>query len=124
MTKEAGPFFRKDLATAVYDWVTWTKTYNVDEKALEEVEPCFISFGFETETGTSLKGWGNPESLDQRKTSKGAHFHFTLHFPSMKYNEYDRFENGKLTRNLMDRIQTVVNSFYESFNNNEKEDEE
>lgn len=124
LKKEAVQFFRKDLATAVYDWVTWTKTYNVDEKAIEEVEPCFVSFGFETETGTSLKGWGNPESPINKRSEKGAHFHFTLHFPSMKYEEYDRFEKGKLTRNLMSRIQDVVNSFYESFNNNENGKEE
>lgn len=115
LKKEAVPFFRKDLATAVYDWVTWTKTYNVDEKALEEVEDCFVSYGFETKTGTSLCGWGNPDSNNE-KTKKGAHFHFTIHFPSMKNQEYDLFSKGKLSRDLMDRIQAVLNQFYSEFN--------
>lgn len=115
---EAVKFFKKELSCSIYDLDTWTKTYNVDESALELVEDCFISYGREDEIGSSLCGWGNPNN-EKRKTHIGAHFHFTLHFPSMKYQEYDRFEKGKLTRNLMDRIQTVVNSFYESFNNNE-----
>lgn len=115
LKKEAVPFFRKDLATAVRDWVTWTKTYNVDEKALEEVEDCFVSYGFETKTGTSLCGWVNPDSNNE-KTRKGAHFHFTIHFPSMKNQEYDLFSKGKLSRDLMDRIQNVLNQFYSEFN--------
>ena len=32
LKKEAVPFFKKELATGVKDWETWTKTYNVDEK--------------------------------------------------------------------------------------------
>ena len=115
LKKEAIPFFRKGLETAIGDWETWTKTYNVDEKALEEVEDCFVSYGFETKTGTSLCGWGNPDSNNE-KTKKGAHFHFTIHFPSMKNQEYDLFSKGKLSRDLMDRIQAVLNQFYSEFN--------
>ena len=115
LKKEAVPFFKRELAYAVLSWDTWTKTYNVDPSALEEVEDCFVSYGFETKTGTSLCGWGNPESNNEKKR-KGAHFHFTIHFPSMKNQEYDLFSKGKLSRDLMDRIQNVLNQFYSEFN--------
>jgi hypothetical protein len=115
LKKEAVPFFRRELTYAVLSWDTWTKTYNVDHSALEEVEDCFVSYGFETKTGTSLCGWGNPDSNNE-KTKKGAHFHFTIHFPSMKNQEYDLFSKGKLSRDLMDRIQNVLNQFYSEFN--------
>ena len=115
LKKEAVPFFKRELAYAVLSWDTWTKTYNVDPSALEEVEDCFVSYGFETKTGTSLCGWGNRDSNND-KTKKGAHFHFTIHFPSMKNEEYDLFSKGKLSRELMDRIQGVLNQFYSEFN--------
>ena len=118
LKKEAVPFFKKELACSVNDWDTWTKTYNVDEKAIEEVEDCFVSYGFETKTGTSLCGWGNPDS-NTDKNKIGSHFHFTIHFPSMKYYEYDKFTNGKMSRELMNRIQNAINQFYDSFNNGE-----
>ena len=117
LKSEAVKFFKKDLSCKIFDLETWTKTYNVDERALEEVEDCFVSFGHKTDTGTSLSGWGNPDD-ERLKTNKGAHFHFTLHFPSMKYQEYDVFNKGKITRELMDNIQRVANQFYHEFNNN------
>lgn len=117
LKKEAVRFFKEELKTAVHELECWRNNYNVDENALEEVEHCFVSYGFETEAGTSLCGWGNPECKDQRRNKKGAHFHFTLHFPSMKYEEYDRFKKGESTRELMNIIQKDANKFYESFNN-------
>ena len=118
LKKEAVPFFKKELACAVNDWETWTKTYNVDPSANEEVEDCFVSYGFETKTGTSLCGWGNPDS-NTDKNKIGSHFHFTIHFPSMKYYEHDKFTKGKMSRELMNRIQNTINQFYDSFNNGE-----
>ena len=52
LKKEAIPFFKKELACSVLSLDTWTKTYNVDPSAIEEVEDCFVSYGFETKTGT------------------------------------------------------------------------
>lgn len=118
LKKEAVPFFKKELACEVKDWETWTNTYNVDPSAIEEVEDCFVSYGFKTKTGTSLCGWGNPES-NTDKNKIGSHFRFTIHFPSMKYYEHDKFTNGKMSRELMNRIQGAVNQFYDSFNNGE-----
>ena len=34
----------------------------------------------------------------------------------MKNQEYDLFSKGKLSRELMDRIQGVLNQFYSEFN--------
>ena len=116
LKSEAVKFFKKDLACKIYELETWVKSFNVDENALEEVEDCFVSFGREDEIGSSLCGWGNPDN-EKRKTRIGAHFHFTLHFPSMKYKEYDEFQKGKITRKLMDMIQNDVNHIYNEFNN-------
>ena len=113
---EAVKFFKKELSCRIYDLDTWTKTYNVDESALELVEDCFISYGREDKIGSSLCGWGNPDN-EKRKTHIGAHFCFTLHFPSMKYKEYDEFQKGEITRKLMNLIQNNVNQFYNEFNN-------
>lgn len=118
LKKEAVPFFKKELACAVKDWDFWTKTYNVDPSAIEEVEDCFITYGIEYKIGTSLAGWGNPNS-NTDKNKIGSHFCFTVHFPSMKYYEHDKFTNGKMSRDLMNSIQRAVCQFYDSFNNGE-----
>ena len=43
LKKEAVPFFVDKLATAIYDWDVWQK-YNVDDKALDEVEDARIEY--------------------------------------------------------------------------------
>lgn len=56
LKKEAVPFFVDKLATAIYDWDVWQK-YNVDDKALEEVEDARIEYGIKTsESGATLGG--------------------------------------------------------------------
>lgn len=108
LKKEATPFFKEDLATSIYDYETWTKNLNVDPKALEEVEPAYITFGHQNlnGNGSSLCGWDD----------SGSHFYFTLKFPSIKYLEHDKFSKGRVTRELMNEIQNCVNNFYENFN--------
>lgn len=105
----AVPFFRNNLKTAVLDWDTWTKTYNVDHEAIERVEPCYLTYGHEsTRNGVrsnSLGGWDDD----------GSHFHFTLNFPSMTMREHDEFTKGNTMRALMDDIQNTVNNFYSKF---------
>ena len=107
---DAVPFFKKNLKTAVLDWDTWTKTYNVDPEAIEEVKPCYITYGHESirdgVRSSSLSGWAHDE---------GSHFHFTLNFPSMKMREHDEFTKGNTMRGLMDAIQNTVNNFYIKF---------
>lgn len=112
---EAVPFFKKSIKTAVLDWDKWTKNYNVDPDALEEVKPCYLSYGHEHETkvdnghpinSSTLGGW----------SKDGAAFHFTVHFPSMKMKEYDLFNNGNVTRQMMDAVQSSLDRFYSKFN--------
>lgn len=116
LKKEAVPFFKRDISTNVLDYDQWTKHYNVDEKALEVVKPVHITYGFRDKHGSgSTCGWSNDD---------GVAFHFTLNFPSMKYHDYDKFSKGKMTRSLMDRIQSVVDDFQEKFTNQENKEDE
>lgn len=108
---EAVPFFKKDLSTSIYDLSTW-KQYQVDVEALEKVEDTYIKYGIPmSKSGDSLSGWSEKD---------GAHFHFTIHYPSVKYCEYDKFSNGKHTRELMNKIQNTINYFYSDFVNEVK----
>ena len=112
LKKEAVPFFQDKHATAIYSFDTWD-SIGVDMKALEEVEPAYITYGHQDNNNvrTSLSGWGK----------EGSHFHFTLNFPSMEWREHDDFSQGRVLRKLMDEIQVNVDRFYESFLNKEPE---
>jgi len=113
LKKEAVPFFKEKHATKIYTKEVWD-TLSVDEKALEVVEEAYLSFGHETsKSGSSLGGWSEKE---------GAKFSFTINFPSVKLQEYDKFSNGKVTRELMGRIQNVINSFYYDYSNGDAGD--
>lgn len=108
LTKEAVPFFKEELATKIGDDEFW-KVYNVDEKALEEVEPVTIEYGQMTsETGGRLGSWG---------AEKGQELFFTLRFPSMKFYEHNKFAKGRVVRELMNRLQDEANSFMLDFMN-------
>lgn len=113
LKKEAVPFFKKDLATSILSYDSW-KELKVDNNALEEVEDAYITYGHSDKNNrsTTLAGWNK---------DNGSHFHFTTIFPSTKFHEHDKFSKGRLTRDLMNEIQTVVNRFYTDFNipNNE-----
>lgn len=113
LKKAAVPFFKKDLAASILSYDTW-KDLKVDANALEEVEDVYITYGHSDKNNRSatLSGWDE---------DNGSHFHFTLKFPSTKFHEHDKFCKGRLTRDLMNEIQTVVNRFYTDFNtpNNE-----
>jgi len=106
---EAVPFFAEKLRTSVYDFETWKKIYNVDENALEEVKPIYLTFGMPDREGSinkSTYGWSNDD---------GSHYHFTVHFPSAKYQEYDKFSKGETIRKMMDVIQKQLDYFYQQF---------
>lgn len=108
---EAVPFFLEKLATSVHPYHHWEEI-GVDHKALEEVKDAFITYGHgDRKNYASLGGWSKDD---------GAHFHFTINFPSVKMGEHDKFSNGKVIRCLMDRIQTSVNLFYSDFLNSEE----
>lgn len=105
LKEEALPFFSKELRTATMEMEAWTETYHVCKDALEEVRPCFITFGHQKGCTNSLAGWDK---------ENGAKFNFTLNFPSLKYKDYDQIYNKGMTRKLMERVQCVVNEWYES----------
>jgi hypothetical protein len=105
---EAVPFFSDSISTHICDLIDWKK-YNVDEKALEEVEPAYISFGIKEQEDSSLthcSGWSD---------GKGSRLHFTINFPSTKFKEHDEFSKGKIVRDLMNRFQRVSDQFFEDF---------
>lgn len=108
LKKEAVPFFKEEHAKAIYDWSTW-EHLQVDDRALEEVEDAYLSYGMKSgESSSSLCGWN---------AERGAEFNFTIHFPSVTYQEHDKFSKGRTVRDLMDRIQKEVNNFYLDFAN-------
>lgn len=111
LKKEAVPFFADKLATAIYGWDVWNE-YHVDDKALEEVEEAYVDYDIRDKNGSgSLGGWSDKD---------GCKLHFTTVFPSMKYQEYDKFSKGKMVRELMNRIQSEVNRFMTEFYNEKK----
>lgn len=118
LKKEAVPFFKEKLATAVRDWDYWEKL-GLDEQAIEKVEAPVITYGhaMEKERGyeTSWLGGWSGDGKD-----KGTKFHFTISFPSVTMYENDKFSNGKHVRALMNRIQSEANSWYSEFNTKEE----
>ena len=115
LKKEAVPFFSDKMATAICDWNIWQK-YNVDDKALEEVEEARIEYGIKTSAcGATLGGWSHDDGME---------LCFTIVFPSMKYQEHDKFSKGKMVRELMNRLQIETNRFVEEFYNEDKQEED
>lgn len=111
LKKEAVPFFKEKFATSIHSHNVW-ESLGVDLKALEEVQDAYLTFGHQSESKniktSSLSGWGEKE---------GSHFHFTIHFPSTKFGEHDKFSNGKVVRELMNKIQNNIDNFYSQFVN-------
>lgn len=109
LKKEAVPFINEKYATAIKPFEDWDKL-GIDKNALEEVEDAYLMFGHvndrEKYSSSSLSGWSDKE---------GSHFHFTVHFPSTKFGEHDKFSNGKPVRELMNRIQNQVNYFMQDY---------
>jgi len=104
--KEAVPFILEKYATKVLSLDAW-ESLGIDKNALDLVEPAFITYGKKMgENSSSLGGWS---------ADNGAHFEFTIHFPSIKFMENDKFSKGRNTRDLMDRIQYAINDFYDKF---------
>ncbi len=114
LKKEAYPFFKEHLATTIESWDFW-KDHNVHEDAIEEVEEVNIVYGHRNNSSNHKAGWREKE---------GTHFHFTINYPSMKYQEYDKFSNGQVIRALMDKFQRVANQFYQDFANGEAQNQQ
>lgn len=108
LKKDATPFFKEELAKEINDFDVWTKHYNVDENALEEVEDVVIICGhkFASGNGVSFGGWSAKD---------GTELLFTIKFPSLKFQENDKFTKGRSVRELMDRLQAAANSYMLNF---------
>lgn len=107
LKKEAVQFFNEKYATAIYPFDIWEKQ-GVGMNALEEVEDTIIKYGHvASQTSNSLSGW----------SEDGSKFHFTIVFPSVKFGEHDKFSGGESVRELMDKIQSKINSHYRDFVN-------
>lgn len=103
--KEAVPFILEKFSTKIQSLESWNRL-GIDIKALEEVEPMYVSYGIKrSESNTTLCGWDE----------KGSHFEFTIHFPSVTFYEHDKFSKGRITRDLMNKIQSQINNFYNDF---------
>lgn len=108
LKKEAVPFFKEKHATSIYDSETWA-SLQVDTTALEEVKAPFIKYGHNSlklKDVASLGGWDNED---------GTKFFFTIQFPSVSFFENDKFSKGRVTRELMDRIQSRIDDFFVNF---------
>jgi hypothetical protein len=107
---EAVPFFNETHATTIQSFDYWERI-GVDKKALEIVEDAYVEYGHKTSHNSKdLAGWGEKD---------GSHFHFTIKFPSVKFREHDEFSKGKMMRELMNKIQSQINFFYQDFVNEE-----
>ena len=123
LKKEARPFFKEELTKRVQSLDVWQNHFNVCEDALEEVQEVFITYGrkryskYSTSgVTTDLGGWSNPANYEYKKNGEaGGRFGFEIHFPSMKYEEYDKFSKGKMMAGLMDRIQSVADNYFTQF---------
>lgn len=114
LKQEAVPFFKEKFATSIHPYDTW-ESLGVDPKALEEIQDAYLTFGHQDKNNrsSSLSGWSDE--------GKGSHFHFTIHFPNTKFGEYDEFSNGKVVRELMNKIQRNIDNFYSEFVNDDSE---
>jgi hypothetical protein len=110
LKKEAVIFFKETHATRICSLDIW-EGLGVDITALEEVGDPYLSYGIkQSENSSTLGGWNE----------KGYRFEFTIHFPSVSFYECDSFSNGKLTRELMNRIQNEINNYYVQFSEKDK----
>lgn len=108
LKKEALPFFLEKHATAIYPLDTWKTELSVDANALEEVKEPVIYYGQvnpKSPISSWLGGWDE----------NGTHLHFTIVFPSMQFQEHDRFTNGRMIREIMDKINSSIQYHYNSF---------
>ncbi len=110
LKKEAREFVLEKYSNSIYTLDIWNDA-GIDIRALEEIKPVYITYGInDLDQGSSLSGWGG---------KKGAHFHFTIKFPSIKYSEYDKFSKGRELSKFMDKIQNMADNYFDDFINNE-----
>ncbi len=98
----ARQFFKKSLHDDIYELSIWKKE-GIPIELLDEVDKVYINYGHERThrdgyKSSDLQGW------DKEK----AEFKFTIIFPEMDYNDYDKVSIPE----LMDEMQKVTNRFF------------
>lgn len=112
LKKEAVQFFKEKYATKIYPFDTW-ESIGADMNALELVDGPYIRQGIKLgENSLICGGWDN----------NGSRFEFTIVYPSVKFYEHDKFTNGRMTRELMDKIQHEISNFFNDFVNGENKE--
>lgn len=104
--KEAIPFIDAKYINNIYTIDTWSRM-GLSENAIEEVKKPYVSYGINGTSSTSLGGWSG---------EKGSRFEFTIHFPSMKYKEYDEMRKGAFIREIMDTLVSDIEYKLSSLN--------
>lgn len=104
---EARQFFDEKDSKVVEKLEYW-KDNLIPIQLLEEVDLVYIEYGQEDDSGEiktrTLQGW-NQDPLR-------AHFDFTLKFRDLEYDDYKKINIPE----LMDKIQVVVNIFFNKIN--------
>ena len=126
LKKEALPFFKEDLSRETHNIEEWKRLFNIDENALEEIKEPVITCGHHTygkdglPVTATLAGWENPENsaAKEHKRIGGTHYCFTIHFPSVKWEEHDKFMKGRMVRELLDRLQQEADRYFMDFLDN------
>lgn len=110
LKKEAVPFFTEHLATKVLTYNEWEK-FKVHMNALEPIIPVVLKYGVKEKEGDNLRlsGWNNDR----------AYFNFIIEYPHMNYSDYSVISKDVKVRELMDRMQNCIDSFYIDFKNQE-----
>ena len=69
----------------------------------------------------TFRGWSNDENdaakdkNNKRRPYGRSYFCFTINFPSVRYEEHDRFNKGRLLQELMRRFQHEADNFFKQF---------
>lgn len=97
LKRDALPFFDDKYREKVYPYSVW-EGMNISLNALEEVEPIYISYGFNKKGYTDLCGWGSDD---------GSHFHFTVNLPLTNLKEHNLIKERM--PEIMRDIQNIIN---------------
>lgn len=104
LKEEACQYFDSKFSREIKSLENW-KENGVHENALEETERIFISFGIPTsEMVTDLCGWSMKNNT--------ASFYFSINAIDTNSSDYDRLHQDVNIRLLMDKIQSVVNEYF------------
>lgn len=89
LKEEAVPFFKDKLKNHIGDWTYW-EDYNVDGKALEEVEDAYVEYGIKDKNGTGhLSGWSENNGAFIFEYGNNATYSFSEYTSGLAVNLKD-----------------------------------